>query len=246
MTSNLASFQEKNKFGDDAHKAARTQFYPKLFNTNFENIKFKNVSILKEDVYISSIGLGKSVAERSDIEKKAIIKSIRHNIYDTELKIDRIIHIPWRKHYITFTIQERFRDISHQNRQDITISEYSNKKEEPMELYKLPCVSLFVYGYYDDINNKITQAVAINPTQLLFNDVFNNERKNGMINGMKITQKQNPQKQDFITISFEDLRNKGFILYEYKPKTIDEEKEIKQQKQVNDFVNKHDIFNKKK
>lgn len=138
-------------------------------------------------------------------------KELRHKILDGEMGIDRIIHVtvPNLNAPLPFTVQERFREIKFQEYQDITITEFNYASGQISELYKL-LAAFFVYGYYDKDTNSIKQAIMLFPSELLLAIVKGDIPIEGI--------KKNPKEQTFITISFNKLREKGLIRFEYKQK----------------------------
>lgn len=178
---------EKAAFSQKAHIAAQEQFYPLLFNVASSNLQYEDVTFKNNE------------------------KDLRHKILDGEMGVDRIIYVtvPKLNAPLSFTVQERFREIKYQNYQDITITEYNYASEQKSELYKLSA-AFFVYGYYDKDTNSIKQAIMLFPSELLLaivkGDIFIEDIK------------KNPKEQTFITISFNKLREKGLIRFEYKQK----------------------------
>lgn len=175
-------FEEKNKnFSDKAHLAAQIQVYPRIFGT--PDIQFEDVTLSNGD-------------ERS-------------RIYDAEMAVDRILHVATNdfKKPLSFTVQERFRRTNYRNKyQDITITEWNHASNQPSELHKLTG-GMFLYGYYDDAKNKITQYVMFSSAAVVF-DIL---RKR-----LCYKRASNRKNQTFISIKFDDLRKNGLIISEWE------------------------------
>jgi len=126
---------------NDAHIAAQSQVYPKIFNTLQENLSFETVTIDKNP---------------------------RHKILDGEMAVDRIVKVKINtlQYPLSFTVQERFRRPYFKTWQDITITEWNHNSNFPSELYKLSG-GLFVYGYYNGVTNIVEQFVVFSSTQVL-------------------------------------------------------------------------------
>lgn len=135
------SIQNAN-FSNNAHVAAQTQIYPRLFNVAYEQLHFETVTLDSD---------------------------IRHQILDGEMAVDRIVKIDVEtfKGLLSFTVQERFRRPNYKCWQDITITEWNNNTNLPSELYKLSG-GLFLYGYATDgSGTKIDQAIVFSSSHLL-------------------------------------------------------------------------------
>lgn len=127
---------------------------------------------------------------------------------DLYLGIDYVITV---KHptleSLRFTIQERFRDISYKEYQDLTIR-LKNETGRLLELYRI-CANYMVYGYMDGC--KIDQFIVIDVALL----------KHMILKGLIIpkykenTGYKNGNDSSFITIPFEDLRKTGCVIFEY-------------------------------
>jgi hypothetical protein len=135
-------YSKNNKaFSDEAHIAARTLIYPRLFKTDAANITY---------------------------EQQGEITTARWGALDGDMSIDRIVKVKVDdkrlRQSITFTVQERFRDPGSAWRQDVTITAWNNNSNLPSELYKIQA-NLFLYAYYGA--GAFTDAICVNVTDLL-------------------------------------------------------------------------------
>lgn len=135
---------EHKSFSDKCHLIAQEKFYPYLFKTKRNNLKFRDTSL--------QLGL-------------------KEQILDGEMAVDRIVKVSVEKlkESIEFTIQERFRGLEYIKYQDITITEWNNNSNLPSELYKLNA-GIFIYGYANDRSNPtdLIQVIAIDTMKLLY------------------------------------------------------------------------------
>lgn len=170
--------QENQRFSDNAHQSARKFIYPEIFNVPFECLKFDD----------TRIGGG-----------------YKNGLLDGEMGIDKILKISITNLHepIKFTIQERFRRMEWASKRDLTITEYNNLTNQPSELYKLHA-NLFLYGYYDDINDIFGEVIAVNVfdfLKLLLDDKIKYEKI------------RNKKYQDFLAFKFDDLEFSGCIRF---------------------------------
>jgi len=138
----ITPYSPKNaKHSNDAHIAAQSQVYPKIFNTLQEKLSFETVTFDSNP---------------------------RHKILDGEMAVDRIVkvNINSLQYPLSFTVQERFRRPDARKWQDITITEWNHKSNLPSELYKLSG-GLFVYGYYNQVTDIVEQFVVFSSSQVL-------------------------------------------------------------------------------
>lgn len=176
----ITPYSNKNaKFTDKAHKSAQTILYPKIFNGN---------ELIFDDL--------------TDWETP------QNEILDGQMGVDKIIKVSTDrfKEPFTFTIQERFRQIKFASYRDLTITEWNNSSDLPSELYKITA-GLFVYGYFDDTNEKFGEVIVIDTTLTLYK-----------LSQQKLQYKSdfNPRSnQTFITLKFEDLINSNLVVYHY-------------------------------
>lgn len=128
-------------FSDEAHKYAQDFIYPKLFNTDRENLSFECTSLGTSD---------------------------KNKILDGEMATDRIVRVTvdFLHGPIQFTVQERYRKPEYARWKDITITEWNCATNLPSELYKLNA-GIFVYGYFDDIKKVFLDWVGVNTVGLL-------------------------------------------------------------------------------
>ena len=61
---------------------------------------------------------------------------------------------------LTFTIQERFMRLRYETYRNVTFTEWNTCSNSPSELHKI-VADIFVQGYYDDVHDRITRAVAV-------------------------------------------------------------------------------------
>jgi len=135
-------YSESNaQFSEQAHLAAQTQIYSKLFI----GMKLEFVSTL--------LSMGEANA-----------------ILDGQMGVDRIIKVYSENHKspIEFTSQERFRRPKFSKYKDLTITEWSHSSNMPSELYKIKS-GLFVYGYFDPDSNLFIDWIVVDTTSMLYN-----------------------------------------------------------------------------
>jgi hypothetical protein len=87
---------------------------------------------------------------------------------------------------------------------DATVTEWNNTTNLPSELYKM-IAQLFVYGYYDERNNRIVDAMAINVAQMY----------QGIAAGTLpyTRQARGDKEQDFIGLRWQDLQDSEAIMH---------------------------------
>lgn len=105
---------------------------------------------------------------------------------------------------VKFFIQERWRRPGNVHYKDITITEWNTRTNQPSELYKLGA-QLFVYGYYDQANDRVIDAVAIDVCKLQFANIAGNLDY--------IRQKRGTGDQTFITVKLDHLDQIGATLF---------------------------------
>lgn len=133
-------YSKNNKaFSDEAHMAARTLIYPRLFKTDATNITY---------------------------EQQGEITTERWGALDGDMSIDRIVKVTVGRlrQPLTFTVQERFRNTWYSHKEDITITEWNNNSNRPSELYKIQA-NLFLYAYYG--MGTFVDSICVNVTDLL-------------------------------------------------------------------------------
>ncbi len=162
---------ERQRFSDKAHERAQTAIYPALFGARREQLIFEI-----ED---------EAEAQRQDYEE-AIDRSVKVQV--------ALLH-----ECLTFTVQERFRNIEYARYRDVTITEWNHNSNLPSELYKIRAM-LFLYAYYDDKTDRFTEAIAFHVSPLL------TQISRGDI---VFTRGRNPKNQSFICVKFEELRKQG-------------------------------------
>ena len=132
---------ENGDFSNTAHLAARRLIYPKVLNCDRNELDF-------EDILFDM--------------------SERDRILDGKLGIDRIVKCKIKdlRFPLSITVQERFRRPEYAKYKDITITEFNHATEQPSELYKITA-GLFLYGYYDELQDIFLDYIVINTTGLL-------------------------------------------------------------------------------
>ena len=105
---------------------------------------------------------------------------------------------------LKFGIQERFRNPCYMKWEDTTVTEWNKKTNLPSELYKM-IAQLFIYGYYDERNNRIVDAMAINVAQMY----------QGIAAGTLpyTRQARGDNEQDFIGLRWQDLQDSEAIMH---------------------------------
>jgi hypothetical protein len=144
---------------------------------------------------------------------------------DLQYGIDVIveINVPQLNSTVPVYVQERFRRPKWRDEQDITITRHNNASGKPSELSKI-AAQQFIYGYYEPTLGEIQEAICVNVPVLL--------RK--IIDGALLCgEKQNPKKQDFVTIGFDELHKHGATAFHidrtestHDPITIDRREDI--------------------
>jgi hypothetical protein len=127
---------DRQASSDVAHLAARRDIYPRLFGVPAECLQ-----------YAAHSGWATE----------------RDRWLDAELAIDTTvgITITGLRRPLPFYIQERFRGPASMHFADATVTEWSNATGQPNELYK-GAADYFVYGYYDNRNDRFLDWVAVN------------------------------------------------------------------------------------
>lgn len=86
------------------------------------------------------------------------------------------------------------------------MTEWNLATNEPSELHKL-AAQLFVYGFYDEHNDRIDLAVAVDVALMQY----------ALSNG-ELTYVRRPRgDQSFIGIQYQDLHRLGAVLYKHHP-----------------------------
>lgn len=175
---------ENAAFSNSAHNAAQNLIYPAIFNAQ----RYANI---EQITYLSTqLSMG-------GVEK----------VLDGHLGIDRIVLLKSKglQKPIEYTVQERFRAAQYARYQDVTITEWNTVTNQPSELYKLKS-HLFVYGYYDHLQNTFLDWITLNTPKMLL-----------AINTNEVSFKRsyNPRSsQYFLTITFAELRRIGAVICE--------------------------------
>lgn len=174
---------EHSKFSENAHQAAVEQVYPDVFTD------------APEDTVVV-----KSPSHLASEEDKQL---------DLRYKIDRVFEAEFDdfRGNVPITVQERFRNPEYRRYRDLTITEYNVQSDAESELHGI-LANLFVYGYYDEDEDEIVEAIVVNiPT--LFLALANRD--------IDYRRNTNPKNQDFISFRFEDLHAIGAVIYHYNP-----------------------------
>jgi hypothetical protein len=165
-------------FSNRAHKAARSKLYPQIFNVPASSLEFEDTLLGMND---------------------------RAQILDGEMGVDRIVRVSIRhlRAPLVFTVQERFRRPAFAKYKDLTVTEWNHASNLPSELYKINA-GLFVYGYYDELQDVFTDAIAISVTDLLL--AISRNRVN-------YHTERNRKEQTFLAFDFKSLESAGVIRY---------------------------------
>ncbi|MFW6024811.1 MAG: hypothetical protein ACOCRX_00570, partial [Candidatus Woesearchaeota archaeon] len=86
---------------------------------------------------------------------------------------------------------------------DITVTEWNNASNQPSELYKITA-GVFLYGYYDEIDSRFIDAIAIDTNLFLYKLT---------VNAIKYRKRRNRKQQDFLAFTFDDLEQAGVVLF---------------------------------
>lgn len=174
---------DHSEFSERAHKAAVRQVYPELFGDAPEDS-----IIVKSPAHLAS-----------DEDRKL----------DLGFKVDRVFESEFDdfRGNVPITVQERFRKPKYRNYRDMTITEYNTHSDHESELHGL-WANLFVYGYYDDAEDEIVEAIVVSIPRL-FIALSNRE--------IDYTRNTNPKYQDFISFKFSDLHDIGAVIEHYNP-----------------------------
>lgn len=137
--------------------------------------------------------------------------SERAHDYDATRGVDRRVGVivDGLREPLYFTIQERFRQMNYARFRDITITEFNQMTSLPGELYKIEA-DLFTYAYFDDRRNCFGEGVVVDVAlaklRLCGGDLIYGRGKNPR------------SKQDFITLTFDNLRRANAIVWHGKGK----------------------------
>lgn len=159
--------QENADFSGMAHLAAQNQLYP---------------------FYFVGMDLG--------FDSTCMHENESNTLLDAGLSIDRMVKVSCGLFLpLTFSVQERFRREKFRKWQDVTLTEWNHNSDLPSELYKIQA-DLFVYGYYNEHENKILQALVISVFDL---------KKQILNRKLSFRRERNKKNQTFITIKFNDI-----------------------------------------
>lgn len=127
---------------------------------------------------------------------------------DTHMGVDYLVNVknPRLQTTVEIWVQERFRTLRYQHYQCITLIECNKDSGHLSEIYKTKAQYL-VYGYYDDQNNVLSQAVVVNLAGLV--------RKIAMSQVQFDIIHNNTTNQNFISVKFDELRKHNLIEFEY-------------------------------
>ena len=122
--------------------------------------------------------------------------------------VDYLVNVknPRLQTTVEIWVQERFRTLRYQHYQCITLIECNKDSGHLSEIYKTKAQYL-VYGYYDDQNNVLSQAVVVNLAGLV--------RKIAMSQVQFDIIHNNTTNQNFISVKFDELRKHNLIEFEY-------------------------------
>ena len=167
------------QFSDAAHRLAVKQIYPQVFRCDASAITIESMHV--QDGGISAV-------------------------YDGKLGIDKIISIsvPELLAPLCFTIQERWLRPSNESFQSLTITEWNNNSNLPSELYKIKA-GMFVFGYYDETENKMRRCMVVDTCKLLFGITTKT---------IKYKRYTNAKNQPFLAFKFTDLHVAGVVIWD--------------------------------
>lgn len=128
--------EERGRFSQRGHKAAKEQVYPKLIGVPREDLEFSYPADRDTD---------------------------QDSVYDRELNVDvrvhvEVSHLPRPMH---LTFQERWRGTEYRHHQDVTVTEINQITGTNSEHYKISS-GYHLYGYYDDVIERIPEAICFN------------------------------------------------------------------------------------
>jgi len=159
------------------------------------------------------------------IENVTSGQSPEHDVLDQRLAVDVIVRAspPHFQQSVPVYVQERFRRPKYRHHQDITITKFNNESGKESEFSKI-AAQQFIYGYYEPALNEIQEAICVN-TMVLLRQIVDGEIGTG--------ENQNEKKQDFITVTFEELREAGATAFHLDrtgstdtPVTVDRRQDI--------------------
>jgi hypothetical protein len=175
------------QFSKEASALANTVIYPPFFKRDAKELEIINTTLESNDS--------------------------RHKLLDGQLGIDKEIRVTADnlklKMPISFSIQERWRNIEYRGRyNDITVTEWNYKSDTPSELYKINAF-LFVYGFYD-AKLKLFPEVFIAHTSMLMTKFVGGDLKS-------VDQaRKNKRQQSFFGFNIDELKEHGIITFHYK------------------------------
>lgn len=123
---------------------------------------------------------------------------------DGEMAIDRSVELTDKRFrtQLKLTFQERFRRPKYSGYKDITVTEWNHASDQPSELYKMNC-QVFLYGYYHETSGRFSDVIAIDVAAFLL----------AIASGsLKWHRNINHKKQQFISVTFDDLHEAGVVL----------------------------------
>ncbi len=86
---------------------------------------------------------------------------------DADMGTDRhmLVKVQTLREAFSVLVQERFREIKWATCRDITVTEWNRNSNLPGELYKIKA-EMFLYAYYDEVNDKFIEAIAFSVLNL--------------------------------------------------------------------------------
>lgn len=127
------------------------------------------------------------------------------NWLDLQQGVDVVVdaYVPALGGTVPVYVQERFRRPKWRSEQDITITKHNHASDVPSELSKI-AAQQFIYGYYEPTLDEVQEAVCVNVPVLL----------RAIADGdLCYDKQQNPKRQDFLTIGFDELREHGALAF---------------------------------
>jgi hypothetical protein len=145
------------------------------------------------------------------------VVNIEHtNGTDTDFndKIDIFVEVayPGQPCTKTWNIQERWRDIKYNRYKDLTVTKFNTITNVPAELFA-GRADFILYGYYDHRGRQFGDVIMVHFPALV------NAYFEGRISG-KEQNNGGLKKQDFVGLSFEDLKMEGLIRWSNNPDLV--------------------------
>lgn len=105
---------------------------------------------------------------------------------------------------VRMSVQERYRKPHEMHYGDVTITEWNLASNQPSELHKLSA-QMFVYGFYDELNDQIVAAVAVDVGLMQY----------ALANGYIGYDRRRRVDQSFLGFKVGDLEDIGALVYSH-------------------------------